>query len=168
LSFGSSPTPVAFVASKTTAPESSSSAANSMCCHHIIQPLPTRFREVPKKAGVLLSHPALAAWLHRSSSFVAANLYCEEGRRCIWEGAAAREAESQSLTTESDVDWARVSPVPNAALDSLGKPDRYVVVLRYLSDFPFSHIGNALRENSAAPAAVTAGVNAQFDATADA
>jgi RNA polymerase sigma factor (sigma-70 family) len=109
------------------------------------------FIDLAKKAAALTRHPALPAWLHRSTRFVAANLRREEHRRRAREEISARETDTVSASPfEPAADWTQLAPVLDAALDTLGETDRQVVVLRHFSQLSFAEIGATLRVSEAA------------------
>jgi RNA polymerase sigma factor (sigma-70 family) len=108
------------------------------------------FIDLARKAGSLVRHPALPAWLHQSTRFAAANLQREEQRRRARETSAALETETLFAPADSTADWAQLAPVLDAALDTLGETDRQTVLLRYFAQKPFADIAAALGTTEAA------------------
>jgi RNA polymerase sigma factor (sigma-70 family) len=108
------------------------------------------FIDLAKKADALTRHPALPAWLHRSTRFAAANLRREAHRRHAREQAAAREAETLRTPSAPAADWTQIAPALDAALDILGEADRQTIVLRYFVQQPFADIAARLGTTEAA------------------
>jgi RNA polymerase sigma factor (sigma-70 family) len=102
------------------------------------------FITLARQARKLSRHTVLAAWLHTATRNAALNLMISEQRRRF------RENEALALNAviangEPAVDWDRVRPVLDAAIDELPEPDRAAVVLRFLQRRSFSMIGAALQ-----------------------
>lgn len=108
------------------------------------------FSELAKSAAKLVTHPALAAWLHQSTRWHAANLVRTERRRKEHEAAAAEHITLMD-TPETGPSWESLRPVLDAALDSLRSTDRDAVLQRYFMDQPFAAIGRhfGVTENAA-------------------
>lgn len=104
------------------------------------------FTDLARKAGTLARHPALSAWLHRSTRFAAAKLLREERRRKAREEVFATQAEIDACGERetSAADWRAVEGVIDEALDELREADREAVVLRFFSGMSFSEIGARL------------------------
>ena len=107
------------------------------------------FTSLARNARKLAGHPVLSAWLHSATRNAAINLMISEQRR------RAREQAMSSLAPLSEagapINWERVRPVLDAAIDELPETDRAAVVLRFLEHRAFAEIGAALHvsENAA-------------------
>jgi len=103
----------------------------------------TVFVDLAKKAATLPNGVVLAGWLHRHATFVASTAVRAEVRRRQRETVAM---ERDALTGEnaSDLEWIRVSPVLEEALQELPERDRDAIVLRYLDGQAFERVGAAL------------------------
>ena len=103
-----------------------------------------------RKAAALVRHPALPAWLYRSTCLSALDLQRREARRTVHEREAALEA---ALTGEAGTgpEWDRIRPVLDEAMIQLGEGDRQAIVLRYFANRPYAEVGRrlGLSENAA-------------------
>lgn len=102
------------------------------------------FTSLARDAAKLSHHSVLGAWLHTATRNAALNLMMSERRR------HARELQAHALAPadangEASLDWDRLRPVLDAAIDELAEPDRAAVVLRFLERRAFADIGAALR-----------------------
>ncbi len=101
------------------------------------------FTQLARHAGKLSRHTALSGWLHTATRNAALNLMISDQRRKL------REAEAVALdvpTSSGDpVDWDRVGPVLDDAIDELAEGDRAAVVLRFLEQRAFAEIGRVLQ-----------------------
>jgi RNA polymerase sigma factor (sigma-70 family) len=102
------------------------------------------FAALARNAGKLSRHAVLGAWLHTATRNAAINLMISEQRR--------RSRESEALALEAPLaaggaglDWERLRPALDAAIDELSETDRAAVVLRFLERRAFAEIGAALR-----------------------
>ena len=102
------------------------------------------FTALAQQARKLAAHPALSAWLHAATRNAALNLMISEQRRRTREQAALALAPATEPAAAA-LDWDRVRPVLDAAIDELPEPDRTAVVLRFLERSSFSRVGVALR-----------------------
>lgn len=109
------------------------------------------FASLARKAGSLLRHPVLPAWLYRSTYFSAAMLKRSEARRAVHERAAAEELAVLGAGEGAGADWAATRPVLDAAMADLAERDREAIVLRFFSNAPFGEVGRrlGLSENAA-------------------
>lgn len=107
------------------------------------------FVDLSRKAGRLAGHPFLLGWLHRSTRYAAARLRRAEFRRQRYEQAAA--AEPTLADPGAAVDWERLRPLLDEAVDALSPADREAVLLRFFARRPFAEIGRqlGLTENAA-------------------
>lgn len=101
------------------------------------------FTQLARHAGKLSRHTALSGWLHTATRNAALNLMISDQRRKL------REAEAVALdvpaSSGDQVDWDRVGPVLDDAIDELAEGDRAAVVLRFLEQRAFAEIGRALQ-----------------------
>ncbi|HEY0966266.1 MAG TPA: sigma-70 family RNA polymerase sigma factor [Opitutaceae bacterium] len=108
------------------------------------------FTDLARKAATLSHHPALIGWLHRSTRYAAIDAARAELRG---------QKLSQALATMSDIDavneppveWERLRPVLDEAMDQLKEPDREAMLLRYFEGLSFAEVGARLNltENAA-------------------
>ncbi|PTX91426.1 sigma-70 family RNA polymerase sigma factor [Opitutus sp. ER46] len=101
------------------------------------------FAALAQNAAALVRHPALSAWLYVSTRNQAVNVVRRERRRKTreLEAMAMRENEPEAEA----IDWRRVAPVLDAAIDQLNETDRTAVVLRYIERRSFAEVGATLR-----------------------
>ncbi len=95
------------------------------------------FTALTRDAQKLTRHTVLAGWLHTATRNAALNLMISEQRH------QARELAAQALAPaaeDSPLDWDRLRPVLDAAIDELPESDRTAVILRYLEQRPFAEI----------------------------
>jgi len=102
------------------------------------------FTTLARRARKLSRHAVLGAWLHTATRNASINLMISEQRR------KARELEALALGSANDaggagLDWDRLRPALDAAIDELPEADRVAVVLRFLERRAFAEIGSALR-----------------------
>jgi len=108
------------------------------------------FINLARKASALVRHPVLPAWLYRAVYLEAASTRRRDWRRQKYERVAGAEAG----ITGSDgnvLDWERVWPVLDTAMNELSEIDRRAVLMRYFSNCPFAELGRqlGLTENAA-------------------
>ena len=102
------------------------------------------FTTLAREARKLSRHAVLGAWLHAATRNAALNLMISEERRKTRELAAQSLAPATAAPGES-LDWDRLRPVLDSAIDELSETDRAAVVLRFLEQRPFAAVGAALR-----------------------
>ncbi len=110
--------------------------------HHAADVAQQVFTTLARDAQKLSRHTVLSAWLHTATRHAALNLMISEQRR------RAREVAAHALaSTEADapLEWSRLRPELDAAIDELSEPDRAAVVLRFLEQRSFADIGAALQ-----------------------
>lgn len=118
---------------------------------HLAEDITQRvFCDLSRKAAMLVHHPVLIGWLHRSTRYAAIDAVRGEMRR----DKLTREltAMSDSMPdAEAAVPWEQLRPVLDAALDDLSERDRELVLLRYFSGLTFADAGArfGLREDAA-------------------
>ena len=95
-----------------------------------------------RKAAALGPKTVLAAWLHRTTRYAAADALRTRRRRQLRE----QEAYMQSTLNQSDPDaWTQLSPQLDEALNELGETDRAALVLRFFENKSAREIAGALR-----------------------
>jgi len=110
------------------------------------------FTTLARKAGSLLRHPALPAWLYRTTAYTVAMARRSAARRSEYEQRAAAEVLIAATgTSDETVNWAEVRPVLDAAMGDLPERDREAIVLRYFANAPLADVGRrlGLSENAA-------------------
>jgi RNA polymerase sigma factor (sigma-70 family) len=106
------------------------------------------FTDLARKAGSLVGHRVLAAWLFTSTRFVTAKLVRGERRRQV------REVEAQLMQAmnhddlTAKLDWDRVRPVLDDALGALTPPDREAILLRFFEGRDYAGVGLQLNVTS--------------------
>lgn len=101
------------------------------------------FISLARHARRLCDHPALGAWLHTATRNATLNLMKNEKRREMREAKAALDP---TLVNESAaLDWNRVRPLLDAAIDELPESARTAVILRFLEQRDYADIGVRLR-----------------------
>ncbi len=123
-----------------------SAALRQVGDHHRAQEVTQSvFLALARKAGALADHPALAAWLFRSTRLSSAKLREADFRRRAREDRLARVAEADEAAAGPTGDeWARVSPCLDQALAALRERDRIAVVLRFFQQRGYAEVGLAL------------------------
>jgi RNA polymerase sigma factor (sigma-70 family) len=102
------------------------------------------FTALARKAGALCRRKELVGWLHTSVHYAAIDMVRKEARR------EAREREAHMIRetsghSENAVDWEKLDPVLDAALQDLGEADRSAILLRFFKNHSFAETGAALR-----------------------
>ncbi len=93
------------------------------------------FLDLARKAGSLVRHSSLVAWLFTTTRFIAMNSRRSESRR------QAREQASQlPVEQDSDSAWQELSPILDDTLHDLPESDREALLLRFFEDQPFAQI----------------------------
>lgn len=108
------------------------------------------FTDLARKAGSLYRHPALAAWLHRSTRYAAIDAIRAEARRQKFQETLAAMPDEHAAGHDAE-EWPRLRPVLDEALDQLKEADRVAIVLRYFEGLSFAAVGArlGLSENAA-------------------
>jgi RNA polymerase sigma factor (sigma-70 family) len=105
------------------------------------------FVVLARKAGRLTRHPGLAGWLLLATRYAANAHIRAEVRRTRREQEAVMESH---LVEPSPADWARMEPLLDEAMASLGETDRAVLALRYFQNKTAAEIGQAMNLNEEA------------------
>lgn len=110
----------------------------------------TVFTLLARKAPALTQHQTLAGWLHTTTRFAASQAMRAERRRLAREQEAHTMHETTSDPT-ANVEWDRLRPAIDEALNELSEADREAVLLRFFADQPLAEVGRALNvsENAA-------------------
>lgn len=110
--------------------------------HHAADIAQQVFTTLARDARKLSRHTVLTAWLHTATRNAALNLMISEQRR------RARELAAQALApaeAEQPLNWERLRPELDAAIDELAEPDRIAILLRFIEQRSFAEVGAALR-----------------------
>jgi RNA polymerase sigma factor (sigma-70 family) len=102
------------------------------------------FTALARQAVALAHRPVLAGWLYTTTRYAAARTVRAERRRHVRE----QEAHAmQQLTSDSAgaVDWDRLRPVLDEAMDNLSDRDREAVLLRFFQGQAFAEVGAKLQ-----------------------
>ncbi|HYD84611.1 MAG TPA: sigma-70 family RNA polymerase sigma factor, partial [Opitutus sp.] len=108
------------------------------------------FTDLARKAATLRQHPTLVGWLYRSARY-AANLALRAESRRDKLAQALTAMPDTSSPSDSAVDWERIRPLIDGAMDQLKERDREVMLLRHFSGLSFADVGSRLNiaENTA-------------------
>jgi RNA polymerase sigma factor (sigma-70 family) len=108
------------------------------------------FTDLARKAAVLSHHPTLTGWLYRSTRYAAIDAARAElrGKKLAQSLAAMPDT---NLPPETQVEWERLRPVLDEAMDRLKETDREAMLLRYFEGLGFAEVGARLNvsENAA-------------------
>lgn len=99
------------------------------------------FADLARMARTLPGEVMLGGWLHRHTCFVAANLMRGERRRQSRERQAV---EMNALQAQPEMDFTRVAPILDEAINELGEADRTAILLRFFEQQDFRAVGEAL------------------------
>lgn len=102
------------------------------------------FTALARNAKSLARRPSLTGWLYTTVRFAAAQAVRTERRRQLREQKAQI---MQDILGNSDpaVDWDKLRPILDSAMDELNERDREAVLLRFFEGQPFADIGATLR-----------------------
>jgi RNA polymerase sigma factor (sigma-70 family) len=122
--------------------------------HHASDVTQQVFIAAARNARSLTRHGSIVGWLYTTTRNAALNLMREEQRRRQRERATQTDTVltgNTAATTDSEIDWARLRPLLDDAMDALGARDREVVLLRFFSGMRLGEIGARLNvsENTA-------------------
>ncbi len=110
------------------------------------------FVTLARKAGTIREPEKLAAWLHRTAHFSAANVNRREAKRgkIMKAYAAERSAEEASSTESKSNQWEGVIPLLDQAIEDLSPNDRDAVIMRFYEDSSYQQIARLLGKSEAA------------------
>ena len=97
------------------------------------------FSDLARKAAQLARHTSVAGWLYTSARFAANKSARTESRRRHREGAAFTMNQESS-----DLPWAELRELLDAAMNELGEKDREAIVLRFFESRDLAMVGAAL------------------------
>lgn len=102
------------------------------------------FTALARQAPRLTQHAVLTAWLYTTTRNIAVDLVRAERRR---QPTEEQRMHLKDLAADASgaLEWARVRPVLDEAIDSLSERDRTAVLLRFFERRRFAEIGAALR-----------------------
>lgn len=108
------------------------------------------FTDLARKAAGLSHHPSLTGWLYRSTRYAAIDAVRHElrGQKLSQSLAAMPDT---NPPPETHVEWERMRPVLDEAMDQLPEPDREAMLLRYFEGLSYAEVGARmhLSENAA-------------------
>jgi len=99
------------------------------------------FTELARKAESLVGRTALEGWLYTTSRFKAVDVVRKASRRRIREAILMNA--NQAVDT-AEPDWEKLRPLIDEALDSLGKADGEILLLRYFGNRSFVDLARSL------------------------
>jgi RNA polymerase sigma factor (sigma-70 family) len=107
------------------------------------------FADLARKASRLSRHSAVIGWLYTSTHYAARNLARSERRRRNHEEEA--QVMSDIPLNEPNVDWERLRPIIDDAMQDLNARERDAVLLRFFDTRSFAEVGAKLgvTENAA-------------------
>jgi RNA polymerase sigma factor (sigma-70 family) len=108
----------------------------------------TVFLDLARTARKLPKAVSLGGWLHRHTYFTASKAMRAQRRR------QRREREATEMSAQQDdsiVNWERIAPMLDGAIDRLVEEDRTAILLRFFEQRDFRSVGDALgiREDAA-------------------
>ena len=103
------------------------------------------FIALARHAPALARRPVLASWLHTATRHAALDLRRAEHRRLTRQHTALALAAVNTPNSDNDLEWDRLRPLLDAALDELNETDRTLLLLRFFEQHPFATIGAQLR-----------------------
>jgi len=108
------------------------------------------FAKLARNAAWLARHPTLIGWLYRCTRNAAVDAIRAECRRQKLAQVLATMPD-ETPPSLPDVDWDRLRPVLDQAIDRLKERDREVVLLRFFHGLTFAEVGErlSLNENAA-------------------
>jgi len=102
------------------------------------------FATLARKAASLKSHPVLVGWLYSATHRISAVAVRTEVRRQLREQQALLMKECHS-DRDAALDWSRLRPVLDDAMQCLKHADRSAILLRFFSGRTYSEIGLVLK-----------------------
>lgn len=111
------------------------------------------FAELARQAVRLIRHPALTGWLYTTTYRLATHHVRSEIRRQRreQEAHAMQDLHHHTADGETELDWAQLRPVLDAAMHELAEHDRLAILLRHFEQRPLAEVGThlGLTENAA-------------------
>lgn len=112
--------------------------------HHAEEATQIVFTLLARKAATLQRHPSLPGWLYTTTHYTVSDLRRREWTR------RQRETEAHAMHEHSpgypdNLEWERLRPVLDQAMQDLGERDRVAVLARFFAGLPFADIGVQLR-----------------------
>ncbi|HWD93336.1 MAG TPA: sigma-70 family RNA polymerase sigma factor [Verrucomicrobiae bacterium] len=102
------------------------------------------FTQLACHAPALKAGTVLAAWLHRVTHHAAIDVLRREGRRQAREQIAC---EMSRLMDDNPVDWTRIEPILDQAVQSLSEADRAAIIMRFFENKSLREVGESLGTN---------------------
>lgn len=104
------------------------------------------FTTLARKAGSLVNHTSLAGWLHLTARYQASKALRAERRRKLREQETyiMQQMDHAGFAANTALDWSKVAPVIDEALEELESRDREIVLLRFFANLPHAQLGNRL------------------------
>lgn len=106
------------------------------------------FAALARKSGRLSEKVVLSGWLYQATTHACQDLQRSEARRKKWENEAVQQQLAQSH--ENHFDTTEITPMITRALSSLGASERDAILLRFIENREFRHIGLQLGISDAA------------------
>lgn len=108
------------------------------------------FSSLARNAAWLVRHPTLIGWLYRCTRNAAIEALRSEYRRQKLAQSFSNMPD-ESAPTPVDVDWERLRPALDQAIDRLKEHDREIILLRFFQGLSFAEVGERLsiQENTA-------------------
>lgn len=100
------------------------------------------FTTLARQAPRLIGHTVLTGWLYATTRNLTIDHIRNERRRRAREEEAARMNELESASTA--IDWQKIRPILDRAMDELSDTDRTAVLLRFFDRRRFAEIGEIL------------------------
>jgi RNA polymerase sigma factor (sigma-70 family) len=101
----------------------------------------TVFADLAQKARGISKDVMLGGWLHRRTFNVATTMIRGERRRQVRERQAL---EMNAFENHPELDFSRVAPVLDGAVNELDEPDRTAILLRFFEQQEFRRIGETI------------------------
>ena len=102
------------------------------------------FTLLARRAPGLIHHPALGAWLHRCTRNLSLETLRKE-HRVEKLAQSVTSISNPSTPPEPSIEWERVRPLLDEAIDRLPESDHEIVLLRYFGGLSFAEAGQRLR-----------------------
>jgi RNA polymerase sigma factor (sigma-70 family) len=98
------------------------------------------FTLLARRAPGLIHHPALGAWLHRCTRNLSLETLRKE-HRVEKLAQSVTSISNPSTPPEPSIEWERVRPLLDEAIDRLPESDHEIVLLRYFGGLSFAEAG---------------------------